>query len=313
MSSFWEKLPKPFLVLAPMEDVTDVVFREIVCSLARPDVFFTEFTNAEGLTSKGQAAVIHRLKYTKNQRPIVAQIWGTEPKSMFKAAELVRKLGFDGIDINMGCTDKAVVKKGAGAGLIENFDLVEEIISAVKKGAANLPVSVKTRLGSNKWIPYLLKQSLDALTIHARSAGMLMKGVANWDEIAEIVKIKDQISPQTQIIGNGDIKNYKQALEMHKIHKVDGIMIGRGIFSNPWVFEKTPTTVHTKKHSLQALLKHVSEFKKVWGDTKNFNSLKKFLKMYINNFDGADAFRQKLMNSQSIETLQGNLEDFLGH
>jgi len=311
MSNFWEKLPKLFLVLAPMEDVTDVVFREIVYSLARPDVFFTEFTNAEGLTSKGQKAVIHRLKYTKNQRPIVAQIWGTKPDSMFRAAELVRKLGFDGVDINMGCTDKAVVKKGAGAGLIDNFDLVKEIISAVKKGASGLPVSVKTRLGSNEWASFLLGQSLSALTIHARSVGMLMKGAADWNEIAKIVKIKDQINPQTLIIGNGDIKNYKQALEMHKTHKVDGIMIGRGIFLNPWVFEKTLTpAIHTKKQSLQALSKHVAEFKKTWGDTKNFNSLKKFLKMYINNFDGADAFRQKLMNSRSMETLQGNLEDF---
>lgn len=312
MSNFWEKLPKPFLVLAPMEDVTDVVFREIVAKLAKPDVFFTEFTNAQGLNSKGRDAIIHRFKFTQNQHPIVAQIWGTKPEAMFEAAKLVKELGFDGVDINMGCTDKAVVKKGCGAGLIGNYDLAGEIISAVKKGAGSLQVSVKTRLGTDDWFTFLLKQHLNALTIHARYPQQFLQGEANWGQIGKIVELKNRISPRTIIIGNGDIKNYQQALEMNKTYKVDGVMIGRGIFSNPWVFEKsTNPRTHGKDEYLQILLNHLISFNKVWGDRKNFDSIKKFYKMYVKDFSGAFNLRKKLMDcrnySETIKVVKENL------
>lgn len=303
MGNFWKDLPKPFLVLAPMDDVTDNIFREVVASCARPDVFMTEFVNADGLTSRGFERVVRKLKYNAPQHPIVAQLWGNNPDNFYKSAKIVKKMGFDGIDINMGCPIKDVVKAGCGAGLIGNYELAGEIIKAVKGGSGTIPVSVKTRLGNklniaDKWIAYLLKQDLSALTIHARTAVQMSTGFADWEEIGKTVILKDKISPATVIIGNGDIKSYKQVLEVHKKYGVDGVMIGRGIFSNPWVFEKKiPVKDRNRKEYIKVLLRHLELFEKEEGG--NFQAMKKYFKMYVNNFDGASALRQRLMDCEN--------------
>lgn len=310
MVNFWNNLSKPFLVLAPMEDVTDFVFREIVSSLPRPDVFFTEFTSAEGLTSKGQDRVIRKLKYSENQRPIVAQIWGLSPEALNKAAKLVQELGFDGIDINMGCPERSVVKRGAGAGLIKNHTLVAEQISAVREGANKIPVSVKTRIGigqivTEQWIGFLLTQKLDALTVHGRTARQMSLGNANWEEIGLAVKIRDKVAPETIIIGNGDVKNFAQAFELHEKFGVDGAMIARGIFSDPWVFDRSGKNMaHTKSEYLETLLKHVQLYESTWGKTKNFAAMKKFFKMYVKNFDGANELRLQLMETKKASEIE---------
>ncbi len=255
MSNFWPKLPKPFLVLAPMENVTDYVFREVIAKVAKPDVFFTEFTSADGLFSKGREVVIRKLQYSQLQRPIVAQIWGKEPENFYKASQLVKDLKFDGLDINMGCPDRGIVKNGAGAGLVGNYSLTKEIINAVKKGSGNLAISVKTRLGqeniiTERWIEFLLEQDIDALTIHGRTAKQMSKGEASWEAVGKGVKIKNKISPKTILIGNGDIGSYEQAKDKHDTYGVDGIMIGRGIFSNPWIFEKSQKLkIHHKNNT----------------------------------------------------------------
>lgn len=291
-----------------MEDVTDFVFREIVSDLPKPDVFFTEFTNADGLCSAGKSIVMQKLKYTENQRPIVAQIWGTDIGNLSKSAKLIKDLKFDGVDINMACPVRAVINKGAGGALIKNFELTKQIIAAVKRGAPDIPVSVKTRLGfdtidTREWIRFLLEQKLDAITIHGRTVRQMSKGEANWEEIGKAVKIKNKIAPQTILLGNGDIKSYKQAREMYGKYCVDGVMIGRGIFSNPWIFAKiNESKLHTKEEYIELLLKHIKLFEKTWGTTKNFEILKKFFKMYIRDFSGANLLRQKLMNCKnSIE------------
>lgn len=316
MSNFWQKLPKPFLVLAPMDDVTDVVFREILSDLSRPDVFFTEFTSAGGLCSEGREVVMQRLKYTENQRPIVAQVWGKDTEYMYGAAKLVKELGFDGIDINMGCPDRGVMKKGAGAGNIGNYDHTGKVIAAIKAGAQGIPVSVKTRLGqdtniADEWITFLLEQSIDALIVHGRIASQMSRGEANWMEIKKAADIKNKISPKTLVIGNGDVKGYGQAVEKQKTYGVDGVMVGTGIFSNPWVFEKTckPVT-HDKKSYIQTLLKHVDLFETTWGDTKNFQIMKKFFKMYIKNFDGANELRQRLMGCKKSSEVKTIVESY---
>ena len=293
-----------------MEDVTDVVFREIISESARPDVFFTEFTNADGLMSTGKHSVSHRLKYTKNQRPIVAQIWGNNPKNLCKATKMISDLGFDGLDINMGCPVKEVVKKDSGAGMIGNYDLAKEVIAAAQKGVKNLPVSVKTRLGKDKviireWAEFLLSQNLAALTIHARTAVQQSTGSADWDKIGEAVKLRNKIAPETVIVGNGDIKNYQEALKMHATYGVDGVMIGRGVFANPWVFEKTlQTQKRDKADYLKLLVKHLELYEKTWGENKNFQIMKKFFKMYVNNFNGASALRQKLMEAKNTSEVK---------
>lgn len=310
MTNFWKKLPVPFTVLAPMEDVTDVVFREIVYETAPPDVFFTEFTSSDGLFSPGRESTIRRLQYTNNQRPIVAQIWGTDPEKMFQSAQLVEEMKFDGVDINMGCPARTITDKGSGSAHIKNPALAREIIDAVKKGAPNIAVSVKTRLGFNKviteeWIPFLLEQKIDALTIHGRTAVQMSNGEADWNEIAKAVKYRDDMKLETVIIGNGDITSYKQVVEKHEHHNIDGVMIGRGIFANPWVFEKNinPET-HHKDEYIELLLKHVRLFEDTWGKQKNFEIMKKFFKMYVREFEGASEMREKLMQCKTAEEVE---------
>ena len=319
MKNFWLKLNKPFLALAPMYDVTDFVFRETVSDIAKPDVLFTEFVNTDALFSKGREKVIRDFEFTNKQHPIVAQIWGINPETFFKTAELVKELGFDGIDINMGCPEKAVVKNGACSALIKNHDLAKELIKAVKEGAKGLPISVKTRIGYNKvvtdeWVSFLLEQGLDALTIHGRIAKQKSEGNADWNEIEKSVKLRDKTSPKTLIIGNGDVCSYKEALEKHKKYGVDGVMIGRGIFSNPWVFENVPNDSqylieHTKEESLKLLLKHTKLYEDKWGSEKNFNVMKKFFKIYVRDFKGSGELRQKLMECSSYSQVEKVIKD----
>lgn len=317
MSNFWAKLPHPFTVLAPMEDVTDFVFREVMSEVAPPDVFFTEFTSSDGLFSKGREATIDKFKFSERQRPVVAQIWGTNPENMYKAASLASELGFDGVDINMGCPDKAVMKKGSGAAHCLNKELATEIILAVKEGAKDTPVSIKTRLGYKAidpdWIPLILKLSPQALTIHGRTASQQSTGEANWQEIGNIVTLAKEIAPNTVIIGNGDIKSYKEVKDMYETHHVDGVMIGRGVFANPWVFEKTENIQpRDRLKYIEVLIRHMDLYESTWGKTKNFEVMKKFFKMYVNTFPGASILRQELMfcktSTQVKQKIQSALE-----
>lgn len=306
MLNFWSKLPKPFVALAPMEDVTDFVFREIVSLyLPKPDVMFTEFTNVEALNSAGFEKTIYRFKFSKKERPIVAQIWGINPENYYKTAKLIVEMGFDGIDINMGCPDRAVVKIGAGSALINNRPLAKEIIIATKEGAKNLPVSVKTRLGLNnvvteEWISFLLKQHPAAITIHGRTAKQMSDVPADWYEINKAVAIKNKISPCTLLIGNGGVKNYKHGLHLTKKYGLDGAMIATGMLSNPWAFEK-----NDKKYNFEdikeVLIKHLNLYIKTKETNKAYGVMKKFFKMYINNFDGARTLRAKLMETKNVE------------
>jgi tRNA-dihydrouridine synthase len=297
--NFWKDLPKPFLILAPMEDVTDTVFREIVCDIKKPDVLFTEFTSVDGLMSVGKKRVMRSLLYTERQRPVVAQIWGSGVENYTNSTKLVDTLGFDGVDINMGCPDRGVIKKNAGSGLIRDFEMAKQVIDAVKQGKGDMAISVKTRLGFDKvitdeWISFLLEQNLDAITVHGRIATEMSKNPADWNEIKKAVALRDSIAPNTLIIGNGDVKSYTQAIEYSEKYKVDGVMIGRGIFGNPWIFEKEDTN-HTTQDYLDLLLKHTKLFIQIWGNTKNFHVLKKFYKMYVREFRGADELRADLM------------------
>lgn len=302
MINFWKDLPKPFTVLAPMEDVTNFAFREVVSTLLpKPDVLFTEFTNVDALTSEGYRKTIHRFKFSENQRPIVAQIWGTNPNNFEKSAKIAQDLGFSGIDINMGCPVKAVIKIGACSALIENRPLVKEIIEACKIGAPNIPISVKTRIGTKniiteEWITFLLEQNLTAITIHGRTAKQMSDVPANWNEIKKAVDIKNKISPDTIIIGNGDIKKFSEVLSANKQYEVDGVMIGRGIFSNPWIFENKE-----RNHSFEELKKVLVKHLELSGSDEHYDKIKKFYKMYINNFDCAANLRSKLMETKNID------------
>lgn len=318
MNNFWQALPKPFLVQAPLDDVSDVVFREVLEKVGRPDVFFTEFTSTDGLCSKGRDRVIRRFLKTPTQKPIVAQIWGNNPKHYFETAKLLVEMGFDGIDINMGCPVRKVVGRGQCSGLICNPPLAKQLIQALKEGAPTLPISVKTRIGfdhiqTDEWIGHLLEQDLAAITVHGRIATRMSKDPANWEEIGKTVKLRDTMHKETLIIGNGDVKTRDEALEKVATYGVDGVMIGRGIFTDLWIFnpDKTAATVPLKE-KLHMLLYHLELFEKVWGHTKDFNLLKKFYKVYINDYEGAAEFRQKLMEIHSFEETKKELENMLG-
>lgn len=312
MSNFWLDLPKPFTVLAPMDGVTDVVFRQLVTKIGRPDVFFTEFTNTDGLLSEGKERVLEKLKFGENEQPIVAHIWGNKPEHFYKSAKMAVKLGFSGIDINTGCPDKTVVKHGSCSALIKNPTLAAEIIQATKEGAGDLPVSVKARIGFyqesiGEWLRFLLKQNIATLSIHLRTVKELSLVPAHWELMPKIMQLRDRIAPQTLIIGNGDIKSLAEVQEKFERYHCDGFMIGRGIFHNPWVFNKQiDLQTVTVAERLDLYLEHIHEFKKTWKN-KNFALLKKFCKTYINNFDGASDMREKMMMSKTIEELEQTL------
>ncbi|MEK7595348.1 MAG: tRNA-dihydrouridine synthase [Patescibacteria group bacterium] len=318
MASFWQNLKltiKPFFVLAPMDGVTDYVFREIISETAKPDVLFTEFTSVDALLSKGYEKTIPRLKFSQRQRPIVAQIWGTNPQFFYKVATIVKDLGFDGIDINMGCPDKNVMKIGSGAALINTPSLAAEIILASKEGAKKLPVSVKTRLAKDprnnrSWFNSLLNQNLDALTIHGRRAKDLSKSLVQWDEISQAVKMRSDMGLDTVIIGNGAIKSFTEALEVHTKYGVDGLMIGTGVFSNPWVFEKEPKN-HTKQEHLDLLLKHTKLYCQTYQNQSNFAEMRKFFKIYARAFSGADKLKKQLMTTTNYQEVEDLVKRFL--
>lgn len=314
--SFWNRLPRPFFVLAPMEDVTDTVFRQIVASVGKPDVFFTEFTHVDAICHPEAApkdpdqswilrsaqndmlnkGASQRLLFTESERPIVAQIWGTNPGSFAKAAQIIKDLKFDGIDINLGCPVKDIIKQGGCSALIGQNNQVAEIIAATQQ--AGLPVSVKTRLGIKKidlsWIEFLLTQNLAALTIHLRTVVEKSLVPAHWDELQNIPKNK------TLLIGNGDVKNLEEAREKAEVFDLDGVMIGRGIFDNLALFSGKELS---RQEKYQLLIKHIKLYDQTWGSSKRFEPLKKFVKAYINGFPGASEARQKLMSAGSSHEL----------
>lgn len=310
MKNFWTKLKKPITALAPMDGVTDTVFRQVVSSVGKPSVLFTEFTSTDGFCSKGKDKLMDRLKFSETERPIVAQIWGNKPELFFQMARELQKLGFDGIDINMGCPDKQVVKNGGGAALILNPKLAVEIIKAAQKGAPNLPISVKTRLGfkqiqTEEWIKTLFSTGIAALTIHGRTAKEQSIPAAHWDEIGKAVAIRDQLKLKTIILGNGDVTSFSEIEEKVKEYGVDGVMVGRGIFTNAWIFNsKVDPEKVTLEERLQLLVKHIDLWEKTWQGQAYFDPLKKFFKTYIHSFEGAASLRAKLMETNSVEEVK---------
>lgn len=307
--SFWQELPKPFFILAPMEAVTDVVFRHVVAHAAAPDLYFTEFTNAASFCSpEGKHSTRGRLTFTQDEQPMVAQIWGSKPEHFAKMSKGLAEMGFAGIDINMGCPDKAVNKTGGGAALIETPELAAELIAAAKEGG--LPVSVKTRLGYKKqktdeWASFLLQQDIAALTMHARTQKEMSKVPARWEEIGKVVKIRNEIAPHTLIVGNGDVRDRQHGLELAEQYGVDGVMIGRGIFHNPFAFEKQPRE-HSREELLELLKLQLDLFDKYSRELepRRFDPLKRFFKIYVRDFPGASELRDKLMHTKSTDEVR---------
>ncbi len=314
--SFLQQLPKPFFILAPMDDVTDTVFRRIVRSCAAPDVYFTEFVNVDGLQSPGRSKLMKKLLFTAEEQPIIAQIWGLKPENYYKTAQELVEMGFSGIDINMGCPAKSEVNAGACSALINNRPLAVEIVKATQEGAAGrVPVSVKTRLGFNEvdftWHELLLQQNLDMLTIHGRTRKEMSKVPARWEDIGHIRQMRDDMNVNTLIVGNGDVVNRQHGLRLAEKHQLDGIMIGRGVFHDPYAFaENSPWETIPQPERIALYRRHVELFAKTWKDGERpVYTLNKFCKIYIQGFSGAKEMREKLMAADSVANLLAMLCD----
>jgi nifR3 family TIM-barrel protein len=305
---FWKKLKRPIMVVAPMSGITDEAFRLMFLKYGKPSVFWTEFVSADGLFSRGKEFCIRILNHSPKEKPIVAQVFGANPENFEKTAKLIAELGFDGMDINMGCPDKNIEGKGGGAALIKNPDLAVEIIRAAKKGAGKMPISVKTRIGYNKneineWIPAILKENVACLTVHFRTRKEMYFAPAHWELAKEIVKLRDKYSPETLILGNGDIKTLEEAKKLVKENGLDGVMAGRGVLGNPWFFsEKTPSI----QEKLKAIIEHAEIF-----NGKHFDRMKKHFHAYTKGFRGAKELREQLMKVKNVSETKKVIKNFL--
>jgi nifR3 family TIM-barrel protein len=319
-TGFWKGLHKPIMAMAPMANVTDAAFRQLFARLGKPDVFWTEFVSVEGLLSAGREELLVDFWKSEAERPIVAQIFGSKPEQFEAVARMIQELGFDGIDINMGCPDSGIEKSGAGASLIKNPELARQIIQATKRGAGELPVSVKTRIGYanneiDSWIGTLLAENIAALTVHLRTRNEMSDVPARWNLAKDIRVLRDRISPETILLGNGDVDTVSEGRERVKESGFDGVMIGRGMFGNPWLFSERVPSITEK---LMTMIEHTELFEKLYRSKpagekqiKNFDIMKKHFKAYCSGFDGAKELRITLMATHTAHEVRTLTEDFL--
>ena len=299
--NFWDQFQPGFTCLAPMEGVTDIAFRQVVAKAARPDIFYTEFTNVNSYASeKGRHNALERLKVLPSEQPIIAQIWGKEPAYFAETAAALQSLGFTAVDLNMGCPDRHVVATGGGSGLIRTPDRAKDIIRAAKQ--SSLAVSVKTRLGYSRldewrpWLTNILEEQPAALTVHFRTKKEMSKVPAHYELVPEVIALRNELSPTTKLIINGDIKSPADGQKFIE-QGADGLMIGRGVFQNPFCFEKTPRA-HERAEYLDLMRTHLDLYEK-YG-LSPYDPLKHFFKIYINNFAGASEIRDRLMQTKTI-------------
>jgi tRNA-dihydrouridine synthase len=354
MRNFWAELPKPFFVMAPLANVTDAAFRRLIAKYSKPqgpDVMYTEFVSADGLvkaSEEGRAKLMRDLVFTDAERPIVAQFFTSNPEHMEAAARLAQELGFDGVDINMGCPDKTIEKQGAGAKLILNPTLARELVAAAKRGAPNLPVSVKTRLGYNKdileeWLPEILKAEPAVLILHARTRKEMSLVPARWERVKRAVEIRNELGVSTLIVGNGDLRDISDATAKVEESGADGAMLGRAIFGTPWLFaEAVPQSAQEEKfpqrssdlpevaeesdfgarpfaltfplsleQKLRIAIEHTKLFEELLGDIKSFAIMKKHFKAYVEGFHGAKELRVKLMETGTAAEVEKLIEEYL--
>lgn len=329
---FWQRIidekiikGETITVVAPMADVTDIAFRTMIAKYSKPhgpDVVWTEFVSANGLCSPGREVLKRDLEFTEIERPIVAQLFTSDPDNMREAAKLCKELGFDGIDINMGCPDKGIEKQGAGAAHMKDWRRAQEVIRAAQEGADGLPVSVKTRLGWNKiefkeWLPKILECNIPTLTVHLRTRKEMSKVDAHWELMGDVVKLVREITGPleeggTIILGNGDIKSVSEGKEKAKSAGANGVMVGRGIFGTPWFFnEEEYNKGKSVEERLRICIEHTRLYEEKLGDIKSFAIMKKHYKAYVNGFDGAKELRAELMECSNSKEIEEKINTFL--
>jgi len=332
MHSFWQTLKKPFFVMAPMADVTDAAFRALVAKRGAPDVYWTEFVSADGLYHTREIAkmpdsenpLMRDLQFALDQHPIVAQIFSSKPEMIAYAVKLVAKLGFDGVDLNMGCPDRSIEKQGCGSAMIKTPEVARAVIRAAKQAADSfaetlnatavgnkvkpIPVSVKTRVGYNResldeWLPVLLEEAPAAITLHLRTRKQLSLVPANWELMKKAVEIRNRVNPDVLLIGNGDVTSVEQGARLIAETGCEGVMIGRGMFGNPWVFAGRKPEDTPLAEKLAALVELAHGFERL-SPPKNFAVLKKHIKAFATGFDGAAHLRAQLMEAENADELE---------
>lgn len=322
MKGFWETLPRPFFVLAPLANVTDAAFRRIIAKYSKGTspyekfVMYTEFVSADGLIKGNRKVLMRDLQFSQAERPIVAQFFTSDLGAMQEAAGLAQELGFDGVDINMGCPDRSVEKAGAGAALIKNSAQARIVIEAAQKGAPSLPISVKTRLGYNvdvleEWLPALLSAKPAVVTLHARTRKEMSKVPARWERVKRAVEIRDEQKSETLIVGNGDLQDLQDARAKVIESGADGGMLGRAIFGTPWLFSHSQEYENVVRR-LTIAVEHAMLFEELLGDIKSFAIMKKHFKAYAEGFPGAKELRVKLMETENAAQVRDIIENFLG-
>ncbi len=329
---FWDTLPRPIVGLSPMDGVTDTAMRYISKKYGQPAVMMTEFTSVEGVRA-GALKLMDDFRYDQSQRPIVAQVFGADPQAFYQTAIVVCALGFDGIDINMGCPAKKVEERGAGAALIQNPKLAGQIIQAVKRGLQDwqegisfegagvhpniisyleslsnpprklIPISIKTRIGYDKplaqeWAEHLIEFEPATITMHGRTLEQLYSGVADWDQIgqaAKVVKATDIL-----FLGNGDVKSLTEAKKKTKAYSLDGVLIGRAAQGNPWVFTGKQAS---PKEKLEVALEHTQKYVEFFPH-RPFFPVRKHLAWYAHGFPSASQVRQRLVMTNNLTEVQ---------
>ena len=339
---FWGQLNKPFFVLAPMADVTDPAFRRVIAKYGKPDVTWTEFISADGLflaDKEGQEKIKRDMEFSDEERPIVVQFFTAHGEMMRKAAKYAAECGFDGFDINMGCPDRSIEKQKAGAALMKTPLLAQELIQAAKDGIADavkengreIPVSVKTRIGYNKnileeWLPILLKAEPAVITVHARTRKEMSKVPADWSQVKRAVEIRNELKSETFIIGNGDVTDLIDAQKKVDETGCDGVMLGRAVFGNPWLFADLHKErksydisydliknggVGAIKEKLRVMVEHTKLYEELLGDVKSFNIMKKHYKAYVSGWDGAKELRIKFMDAKDALEVENIVLEYL--
>ncbi|MBN2306379.1 tRNA-dihydrouridine synthase [Candidatus Peregrinibacteria bacterium] len=334
---FWGKLKKPIIGLAPMDGITDAPYRHMICKYSRPSLVMTEFCNVEGL-ARGAVSMLRQFLYSETERPIVAQVYGVEAGSFYKVALMCCFLGFDGIDINMGCPAKKVARRGSGAGMIQIPEHAKKIVQTVKKACRDwsdgitleeaeirpklitalkkmcpkeaarrkLPVSVKTRIGfdeivTEKWITTLIEEEPANITLHGRTLKQMYLGEANWDEIAKAARLCK--SAGISLLGNGDVRSMDDARKKIKKYGVDGVLVGRATLGNPWFFSNHEPT---QEERFKVAIEHARYFEENYMDHAFF-AMRKHLFWYCRDFSGAKAVRMQLMQSDSSKEVESIL------
>ncbi len=315
---FFDRLNRPFFALAPMDDVTDAAFRRMIATYGHPDVMWTEFVSADGLCHPvGRAAILPKLLFDERERPVVAQLFSAFPEKMFGAAKLVAELGFDGVDINMGCPDKAINKQGAGAACILDFGKAQDLVRAAQEGVhasgREIPVSVKTRLGFDtdileSWLPALLEVKPAVVTIHARTRKELSDVPAHWDRVGRAVAIAK--GSGTLIALNGDVRDIAHARKLAAETGADGIMLGRAVFGNPWLFDETRRNIPVEE-KLRVMVEHTVLYGELFAGAKGFDTMKKHYGAYATGFPGAKELRIRLMETRSASEVAAVVAEFL--